>query len=151
MRFTVSETKAQTYPAHKQRVKCVHYENGTLYSASSTGEIKSWSVNDDKLQEMCSANASCRVTCVTLNRQSHLVKKEETDEENEEENESKNEDSDISENDAKVSKSAPKRKAGAFVTISYDDVDNAEGNNETTPANKAKKKKRNKRKNKNTE
>ena len=153
VRFTVSETKAQTYPAHKQRVKCVHYENSTLYSASSTGELKAWSVDESSLQEICSANASCRVTCVTLNRQNHLVKKEESDEDNEaeEENESKNGNSDISDSEQKVTKSSNKRKAGAFVTISYDNNEKVEDENETSPAKKVKKKRRNKKKNKNQE
>ena len=152
VRFTVSETKAQTYPAHKQRVKCVHYENSTLYSASSTGELKAWSVDESSLQEICSANASCRVTCVTLNRQNHLVKKEESDEDNEaEEDESKNGNSDISDSEQKVTKSSNKRKAGAFVTISYDNNEKVEDENETSPAKKVKKKRRNKKKNKNQE
>ncbi|XP_026486896.1 p21-activated protein kinase-interacting protein 1-like [Vanessa tameamea] len=147
IKFTVSETRAQTFQAHKQRVKCMHYENETLYTASSTGELKSWSINDNILEEICSANAACRVTCVALNRQNHLIKKEKSDDEIEEQNFSDNSEN-ISETDTNnVQKTLLKRKPGAFVTISYDDKEAEE--NKPSPAKKTKRKKRNKKKNKN--
>lgn len=149
--LTVSDTEALTYKAHKQRVKSLHYENEMLYSASSTGELKVWSVEDSKLVELCSCNAACRVTCVTLNRQSHLIKKEDkSDDEEEEETEEKvaNEEHDDSDEAEEVT-TPPKRKSGAFVTISYgDEVDNndeKEGEIKPPPTKKFKKRKRNKK------
>ncbi|KAJ8713370.1 hypothetical protein PYW07_013740 [Mythimna separata] len=147
--LTVSDTEALTYKAHKQRVKSLHYENEMLYSASSTGELKVWSVEDSKLVELCSCNAACRVTCVTLNRQSHLVKKEDkSDEEENTEEKVASEENDDSDEAEEVT-SAPKRKPGAFVTISYgDDVkdnDEKDGEVKPPPAKKFKKRKRNKK------
>ncbi|CAG4950577.1 unnamed protein product [Colias eurytheme] len=141
---SVSETQAQTYPAHRKRVKCVHFENNMLYTASSAGEIKAWSVDDKKLKEICCANAACRITCVALNRQSHLIKKEETDEENDnEKKEVENEDSNSEDSNNDAPK-PPKRKVGAFVTVSYgDDEDNK--TEQQPPAKKAKKKRKNKK------
>lgn len=141
--LTVSDTQALTYKAHKQRVKSLHYENDLLYSASSSGELKVWSVTDSKISEICSNNAGCRVTCVTLNRQNHLVKKEEHsgDEKDEEKVvEEDNEDSD--EETAEVVSLPQKRKPGAFVAISYGDEEKQES---TPPAKKVKKRKRNKK------
>lgn len=147
--LTVSDTQALTYKAHKQRVKSLHYENEILYSASSSGELKVWSVDDSTLDELCSCNAACRVTCVTLNRQSHLIKKEEkSDEEEETEDKAASEENDDSDEAEEVT-SPPKRKPGAFVTISYgdDDKDNDEKDGEIKPppAKKFKKRKRNKK------
>ncbi|XP_047993615.1 p21-activated protein kinase-interacting protein 1-like [Leguminivora glycinivorella] len=152
--FTVSDTQAQTYKAHKQRVKCLHYNNNILYSLSSSGEIKVWSESDSKLSELSSYNAACRVTCVTLNRQSHLIKKEEKSdeeqseaEENIKETEEKDK-SDVSDEDEpKAPSPPPKRKPGAFVTISYGN-DDEEKEGGAPPKKKFKKKKRNKNKNK---
>lgn len=146
--FKVSETQAETYHAHKQRVKCLHYENNTLYSASSSGELKAWSINENKLKEICSLNAACRVTCLALNRQNHLIKKEEYDGENDED-ESKNVDSEASDDESKTEVSSRKRKPGAFVTISYDNENGDEVSNETEPAVKKTKRKRRNKKNKN--
>ncbi|XP_038206324.1 p21-activated protein kinase-interacting protein 1-like [Zerene cesonia] len=148
---SVSETQALTYPAHRQRVKCVHFENNMLYSASSAGEIKTWSVDDKILREICCANAACRITCVALNRQNHLIKKEETDEENDNEKEEvENEDSNSEESNNEDTPTPPKRKIGAFVTISYGDEEDNK-NDHQPPAKKAKKKRKNKKsKNKNT-
>lgn len=150
--LTISDTQALTYPAHKHRVKSLYYENEMLYSASSGGEIKVWSVDDSKLCELCSCNAACRVTCVTLNRQSHLIKKEEKSDELEtinkgDDNKEDNEDSDETE---ELTSLPPKRKPGAFVTISYGDDanDDNEGKAAETnppPAKKFKKRKRNKK------
>ncbi|CAH2091311.1 unnamed protein product [Euphydryas editha] len=144
IKFIVSETQATTLQAHKQRVKCIHYENDMLYTASSTGQIKSWSIDENNiLKEICSTNAACRVTCIALNRQSHLIKKEQSDDENEEQNGSNKDESDISDTDTKVQQSL-KRKPGAFVTINYDDDnDNNGDDNETPPPKKNKKRKRN--------
>ncbi|KOB79491.1 p21-activated protein kinase-interacting protein 1-like protein, partial [Operophtera brumata] len=124
--LTVTDTQALTYQAHKQRVKSLHYESEMLYSASSSGELKVWSVDDSKLTEICSCNASCRVTCVTLNRQNHLVKKEEKSDEDEKPEtveDQKDSDSDNSDLDEKeeVKPKRQKRKPGAFVSISYGD------------------------------
>ncbi|XP_049874751.1 p21-activated protein kinase-interacting protein 1-like [Pectinophora gossypiella] len=145
--LTVTDTEALTYKAHKQRVKCLHYENEMLYSASSSGELKVWSVTDSKLNEICSSSAGCRVTCMTLNRQNHLVKKEDaSDDENEsegkediveEDNVEANSDEESDED--KVVETAPKRKPGGFVTISYGEEDN---NEESSPPPKKKFKKR---------
>ncbi|XP_045767078.1 p21-activated protein kinase-interacting protein 1-like [Maniola jurtina] len=148
--FKVSETQAETCHAHKQRVKCLHYENNTLYSASSSGELKAWSVSDNKLKEVCSLNAACRVTCIALNRQNILIKKEDSDSENDNaKSESKKDDSDISDNDNKTYVSSKKRKPGAFVTISYDNENAEEISSVTEPSvKKAKRKRRNKKKNK---
>lgn len=146
--LTVTETQALTYQAHKQRVKSLHYENEMLYSASSSGELKVWSVADSKLSELCSCNASCRVTCVTLNRQNHFVKKEEkSDEEVEKtgvpENDGNSDNSDSDEEEKVTPPKPQKRKPGAFVTISYD----GQEENKVTPppTKKFKKKKRNKK------
>lgn len=145
--LTISDTQALTYPAHKHRVKSLYYENHMLYTASSVGELKVWTVDDSKLIEFCYCNASCRVTCVTLNKQNHLIKKDnESDEEKAEtsgnENKAKQESDDET---AQVPQKGQKRKPGAFVTISYGDD---EGDKMTPPATKKIKKKRN-RKNKN--
>lgn len=148
--LTVTDTQAMTYKAHKQRVKSLHYENSVLYSASSSGELRVWSVDDSKLTDICSYNASCRVTCVTLNRQSHLLKKEESsDDKNLEivENEKSEENSEDSDGAKKIKLELPlKRKPSAFVTISYGD-DKDKTNNASPPAKKFKKTKKN-RKNK---
>ncbi|XP_072947641.1 p21-activated protein kinase-interacting protein 1-like [Epargyreus clarus] len=145
---TVSDTQAITYKAHSDRVKCVHYENDTLYSASSAGQIKVWSFNDETLQEICTNNASCRVTCIALNRQNHLVKKEEQDDnevENEDNSNNKdNSDSDNSEDEVQ-SVQPKKRKIGAFVTVSYDRDDDKDDKVTPPPSKKSKKRKRNKK------
>lgn len=148
IKFTVSETQATTIQAHKQRVKCMHFENNTLYTASSMGQVKAWSMDENSmLKEICSTNASCRVTCIALNRQSHLIKKEEqSDVENDNQNGSDKNESDVSDTDTKALKSSLKRKPGAFVTISYDDNKDNE-DNEAPPAKKTKRRKRNKKKN----
>ncbi|XP_013171963.1 PREDICTED: p21-activated protein kinase-interacting protein 1-like [Papilio xuthus] len=140
--LNVADSKALTYQGHKQRVKCLYYENNILYSASSSGEMKAWTVKDEKLQEICTNNASCRVTCITLNKQNHLVKKEESDHENEMEDAVKNA-SDSDNSECVEEKPPMKRKPGAFVTISYGD-DNQ--NEDIAPsAKKSKKRKRNKK------
>lgn len=150
--LTISDTQALTYPAHKHRVKSLYYENEMLYSASSGGELKVWSVDDSKLTELCSCNAACRVTCVTLNRQSHLIKKEDhSDDELETKNKADDEDENEGSDEAEEMPSIPpKRKPGAFVTISYGDDannDNEDKAAETNPppAKKFKKRKRNKK------
>ncbi|XP_068618559.1 p21-activated protein kinase-interacting protein 1-like [Battus philenor] len=140
--LNISDSQAHTYQAHKQRVKCLHYENNNLYSASSSGELKTWSVEDNNLHEICKNNASCRVTCMTLNKQNHLVKKEESDEESIENpvtNDGESDDSEIIDN-----KLPMKRKPGAFVTISYGD-EKQNTSSTTPPAKKLRKKKRNKK------
>lgn len=157
--LTVSDTNAVTYQAHKQRVKCLHYENNMLYSASSSGELKVWLDNDSKLNQICLSSAGCRVTCVTLNRQNHLIKKEEQsgDEQEEEEiNQNETEEKEESDSDDVAeteTKKPTKRKPGAFVRISYEgdtDEDNKKADT-PPPKKKFKKKKRNKKpKNKST-
>ncbi|CAG9087677.1 hypothetical protein JYU34_021330 [Plutella xylostella] len=147
--LTVSDTQAQTFSAHKQRVKSLHYENEVLYSASSSGEMKVWTVTEsNNLAEICSANAGCRITCVTLNRQSKFIKKEEdaveeakSDSEEETVPDDAGDNSEASEEAEEVSPPA-KRKPGAFVTISYGD-DEKEGT-EPSPK-KIKRKKRNRK------
>lgn len=144
--LTLSDTQAQTYAAHRQRVKSLYFENNTLYTVSSSGELKVWLVAGSKLNEICSTNAGCRVTCLTLNRQNHLVKKEEyIDEERTVEN-GESDDANSVESDEDVEKESPplKRKPGAFVTISYNSDD---GKEECTPPvmKKSKKRKRNKK------
>lgn len=137
--LNVSDSQALTYQAHKQRVKCLYYENEMLYSVSSAGELKVWSEIDSKLSEICSANAGCRLTCITLNKQNHLIKKEDKSD-NEEENEEKVEDlsnSEESDDEPAEKVSIPaKRQPGAFVRISYGS-DNEE-NNEAPPKKKIK-------------
>ncbi|XP_053606818.1 p21-activated protein kinase-interacting protein 1-like [Plodia interpunctella] len=152
--LTVSDTKAQTFQGHKQRVKCLHYENEMLYSASSAGELKIWSDADDTITEICSNNAGCRLTCVTLNRQNHLVKKEEkSDDEPDKEAEEKiaksnSEDSD--DEPAEKVKLPQKRQPGAFVKISYGSDEEDKKEETSPPKKKFKKRKRNKKlKNKN--
>lgn len=143
--LTVSDSQAQTYAAHKQRVKSLYFENNTLYSASSSGELKVWSMADSKLNEICSINAGCRVTCLTLNRQNHLVKKEENSYEEEEVVNEKSDDVNSAESEEDVEKTSPplKRKPGAFVTISYNSDDDKEA---TSPVmKKSKRRKRNKK------
>lgn len=144
--LTVSETHAHTYSAHKQRVKALYFQNDILYSASSSGEVKLWSMNDEEtLREICSANAGCRVTCVALNRQSHVVKKEEREAEIDQvpvQNEEKA-DSD-SNGEAEEIKLPVKRKPGAFVSVSYGN-DNKKDEDNKPPNKKIKRKKRNKK------
>ncbi|XP_041987599.1 p21-activated protein kinase-interacting protein 1-like isoform X2 [Aricia agestis] len=142
--LTMSNTQAQTYHLHKQRVKCLHYENDKLYSASSAGELKVWSVSDEKLEEIFHINASCRVTCITLNRQSHLIKKEPEVEGKESEEETlkateQNSDSEASDVEGPKKVKSLKRKPGAYVTISYEDKDE-----DKPPSKNPKRKKRNK-------
>lgn len=145
--LTVTDTQALTYQAHKQRVKSLHYESKMLYSASSSGELKVWSVDDSKLTEICSCNASCRITCVTLNRQNHLVKKEEKsdDEKPETVEDQKEGDTDNSDSDEnkKVKPKRQKRKPGAFVSISYGDEEEKKA--APPPTKKCKKKNRNRK------
>ncbi|KAG6451430.1 p21-activated protein kinase-interacting protein 1-like isoform X2 [Manduca sexta] len=149
---SISDTQALTYKGHKQRVKSLYYENDMLYTASSSGELKVWSVLDSKLNEICSSNAACRVTCVSLNRQNHLIKKEEkSDDEQEIEENVNKEDSNDSEEDEKEKETLPvKRKPGAFVTVSYGAKDDEDDNDKSKrsnppPAKKFKKRKRNKK------
>lgn len=146
--FKVTETEAKTFSVHKQRVKCLYYENDRLYTASSTGELKVWSSTDNGIHEMCSVNASCRITCVTLNRQNHLIKKEQN-ENDEEQNDviSSKSDSDSEDLNEEVRDSpSQKRKPGAFVSITYGN-DNDDGNGQ--PSSKKAKKKRRGKKSKN--
>ncbi|XP_059054018.1 p21-activated protein kinase-interacting protein 1-like [Achroia grisella] len=143
--LNVSDSQALTYQAHKQRVKCLHYENEVLYSASSAGELKVWSENDSKLSEICSTNAGCRLTCVTLNRQNHLIKKEDNSDngEHSEEAEDINNSEQSDDEPAEKVSIAHKRQPGAFVRVSYGS-DN-ENNSEAPPKKKIKKRKRNKK------
>lgn len=146
--LTISNAdKAVTYQGHKQRVKCIYYENSMMYSASSSGEIKVWFVSNSKLSEICSVNAACRVTCMALNRQNHLIKKEEASD-NEQENTEANEEqlSENSNDDEEIRPPEQKRKRmpGAYVTISYDDNENNKELNPQPPK-KVKKRKRNKK------
>lgn len=147
--FKVSETEAKTFPVHKQRVKCLYYENDRLYSASSAGELKVWSTTDDIIHEICSVNASCRITCVGLNRQSHSIKKEknEIEREQNDENVSNKSNSDSEDlEDEEVKDSPPrKRKPGAFVSITYGNDNDDNGK----PSSKKAKKKRKGKKSKN--
>lgn len=150
--LTISDTQALTYQAHKQRVKCLHYENEMLYTTSSSGELKVWAVADSKLSEICANNAGCRITCVALNRQNHLVKKEEkSDEENDTEDKIEHNEVNSEENSDIEKVSLPQKiKPGAFVTISYGNEDREES--KEPPMKKIKKRKRNKKtKNKGTE
>lgn len=147
--LNITDSEALTYKAHKQRVKCLYYENNTMYSASSSGELKAWSVKHEKLVEICTNNASCRVTCITLNRQNHLVKKEESDEEKSVEDNDENNDhveSNDSDNENQQRTASLKRKPGAFVTISYGDDDES-SKLSAPPSKKSKKRKRNKKSN----
>ncbi|CAH0398670.1 unnamed protein product [Chilo suppressalis] len=150
--ITVTDTKALTYKAHKHRVKCLHYESDMLYSASSAGELKVWSISDFKLNEICSNNAGCRITCVALNKQSHLIKKEKEFDENERINEQEREaivETDEESEDDNDSPKAKKRKAGAFVTVSYDGESEEEKRKEAPPVKKKLKKRRRSKKSKN--
>lgn len=143
--LTVSDTQAQTYAAHRQRVKSLYFENNILYSVSSSGELKVWSVADLKLNEICSNNAGCRVTCLTLNRQNHLVKKEEHSDEEERIVNKESDDANSGESDKDVDISSPPlKRPGAFVTITYNSDDEQE---ETSPPviKKFKRRKRNKK------
>lgn len=144
--LTLSNNQAQTYAAHRQRVKSIYFENNVLYSASSSGELKVWSVADSKLNEICSTNAGCRVTCLTLNRQNHLVKKEEHIAEEEEVVNEESKDENSAESDENVEKESPplKRKPGAFVTVTYNSDDDKEENSPPVMK-KSKRRKRNKK------
>lgn len=144
--FSMSDTEAMTFQAHKDRVKCLHYENDVLYSASSTGQIKLWSVSNKF--NICSSNASCRITCMTLNRQNHLVKKEEeSDEENNAQDHIKNSNIEQNSEDSNDEPLPLKRKPGVFVTVTYGADNDDKDNNKLTepPAKKTKKRKRNKK------
>lgn len=66
--MNLADDKAVTYGAHKDRVKCLHYDDGTLYSASSTGEIKVWALTEVSVTVQNVAAADCRITCMTLNK-----------------------------------------------------------------------------------
>lgn len=145
--LTISDTQAQTYAAHKQRVKCLYFENNTLYSACSSGELKVWSVKDSKFKEICSNNAGCRVTCMTLNRQNHLVKKEDHSDEDEEVVTEEPDDVNSEESDDdEVAPTPLKRKPGAFVTISYNSDDEKDKHETASPmVKKPKRRKRNKK------
>lgn len=152
--LTVSDNKAVTYQAHKQRVKSLHYENNMLYSAASSGELKVWFVSESKLTEICSNNAGCRITCVALNALSHLIKKEE-DSGDEEEDKKQDVDDEVKSDpesdtvEETVSIKELKRKPGAFVRISYDnETDNVKSEDASPPKKKFKKRKRNKKVNK---
>ncbi|XP_028174569.1 p21-activated protein kinase-interacting protein 1-like [Ostrinia nubilalis] len=146
--LTVSDTKAVTFQAHKQRVKSLHYENNTLYSASSSGELKVWFDNESNLLEICSNNAGCRVTCVTLNEQSHLIKKEDQSDDEDEIKKQDNIDESVKSNSDSEAESVTikqsKRKPGAFVRISYDD-ETENTKSDEPPSKIFKKRKRNKK------
>lgn len=64
---------------HNCRIKCVAGINMYIVTCDSSGVIKLW-INDDNddIQEMCSTNASCRITCITL-VDNRCLKKEEVE------------------------------------------------------------------------
>lgn len=148
--LNVTDTQAVTCNAHKQRVKCIHYSDNKLFTASSSGEIKYWSVKDEKLiTEKSTVSAGCRITCMALSQQGSLIKTNDTDED--EQNDTDNEHLNISKTSSDVSNeedqkpSAVKAGIGSFVSVSFDD----NGNDE--PPKKKIKKKRNKKHLKNKE
>ncbi|GBP86900.1 p21-activated protein kinase-interacting protein 1-like [Eumeta japonica] len=112
--LSVSDNQAMTCRAHKQRVKCLCYDKNVLYSVSSSGELKLWSVlNTHRFLEKDATSIGCRATCMILNKQNCFVKKE--DEEINVENEMNYEVIAV-----ESSESKPSQKGG-FVSISYDD------------------------------
>lgn len=146
LNFSMSDTQAQTFKAHQQRVKDVYFDNNVLYSASSVGEIKVWSATDNMLNLLSSCNASCRITCMFLNKQNNWIKKEELDDGNTSVNNDVNElEHNSDESDVDTKEPAPKRKPTAFVAVTYSDDD--EDNKVLTPppTKKSKKRKRNKK------
>ncbi|XP_001607034.2 p21-activated protein kinase-interacting protein 1-like [Nasonia vitripennis] len=62
--------------AHEARVKCLASEGDMLVSASSSGEIKLWSVKSNELKLLSSTNCSARISCLTLNSCEYLKKKQ---------------------------------------------------------------------------
>lgn len=117
--MNVSNSEAVTFSAHKQRVKCICYDNEILHTASSTGEIKSWTLSDsNNLTEVSSISAGCRITCMILHKQNHLVKNEEQSdvEDNAEE---KNENDNGDDNNEKLPQTL--KTKSTFVTVSYED------------------------------
>ncbi|KAL4715882.1 hypothetical protein ACJJTC_014614 [Scirpophaga incertulas] len=150
--LSVCDSIAVTYRAHKHRVKCVLYENNILYSTSSSGEVKVWTEIDTKLTEICSSNAGCRITCVAMNKQNHLIKKE--DKSDDEEEEVLEEPSDISienneESDDNKTSQIKKRKLGAYVSVSYDREGANDDGSQPKTKKKHKKRKRSKKSNEN--
>lgn len=62
-----SSSKLVEIQAHVARVKCLAVKDDKLVSASSSGEIKLWSIGTDKLTLLNKVNCSARISCLTLN------------------------------------------------------------------------------------
>ncbi|XP_011500762.1 PREDICTED: p21-activated protein kinase-interacting protein 1-like [Ceratosolen solmsi marchali] len=62
------QTQAQTseIQAHDLRVKCLAVNGELLVSASSSGEIKLWSFNDESLILLNAVDCNARISCLTL-------------------------------------------------------------------------------------
>ncbi|XP_014207090.1 p21-activated protein kinase-interacting protein 1-like [Copidosoma floridanum] len=72
-----NETKIE-FQAHSARVKCLACNGELLVSASSSGEIKVWSFEKDKLTLLNEVNCSARISCMALTSCPYLkVKKSE--------------------------------------------------------------------------
>ncbi|XP_058807293.1 p21-activated protein kinase-interacting protein 1-like [Phymastichus coffea] len=64
--------------AHEARVKCLAVRDNLLVSASSSGEIKLWSINNGELTFLNKVNCSARISCLTLaTSQANKIKKDE--------------------------------------------------------------------------
>ena len=73
-----SSTKIEIQ-AHNSRVKCFAKDEDVLASASSSGEIKLWTFEDNKLTLISEANCSARITCITLTKNLIMKKKDEVE------------------------------------------------------------------------
>lgn len=64
----LDKDESLTFEMYDSRVKALRYSNGFLASASSSGEVTVWSIDieENDINELCSANIGCRPTCLTI-------------------------------------------------------------------------------------
>lgn len=122
--ITVTDTKANTYKGHGQRVKCILFRDNVLYTASSSGEVKQWTWANNNLTEKCAFSSGCRITCLSLNLQSQFIKKEAYENEESVSNQNSSNDEVENEADSEVEQTSEKNKLkrnAPFVTVTYEE------------------------------
>lgn len=74
--YDLENKTTSSIQAHDARVKCMAVNGEMLVSGSSSGEIKLWLFEDNKLTFVNKINCNCRVSCLTLTTCLNLKKKE---------------------------------------------------------------------------
>lgn len=64
--FDLTNEKSTVTEAHNARVKCLAFKDDWLVSASSSGEIKVWSFENNQLTLLNKVNCSARISCMVL-------------------------------------------------------------------------------------